>query len=143
MSGAAESGTPGTPAQRLLSSPVADWLQVAPSGKPGEWRLAFDLRHTGNPLIRSVHGGVVASLIDMTAELALEEHLAGAMRAELVSSSIEYLRVTRDSDIFSTATITRIGRRIAFVDVRCWQDGPDTPVARGSCTLRLHPVQDA
>jgi uncharacterized protein (TIGR00369 family) len=98
--------------------------------------MRFADRHIGNPFIRSLHGGVVSSLIEASAELELAL-LLPEQTVELVSSAIDYLRVTRDTDLHARVEIVRIARRLAFVDVWCWQDEEETPVARGSCTLRI------
>ncbi|MEC9344391.1 MAG: PaaI family thioesterase, partial [Pseudomonadota bacterium] len=59
-------------------------------------------------------------------------------KVELVSSAIDYIRVTKDTDLLARVSVVRIARRLAFVEVRCWQDSEDLPVARGSCTLRIY-----
>lgn len=98
--------------------------------------MRFADRHIGNPFIRSLHGGVVGSLIEASAELELAL-LLPEKTVELVSSAIDYLRVTRDTDLHARVEIVRIARRLAFADVWCWQDDEGVPVARGSCTLRI------
>lgn len=119
-------------APQLPSSPMGEWLGLERAG--GVCRMRFAEHHIGNPWIRALHGGAVASLIEAAAELALADR---SMAVELQSSSIDYIRVTRAADLFARADIVREGRRLAFVDVWCWQDAEDTPVARGSCVLRI------
>ena len=119
----------------FLASPMAAWLGLTIEPRPGVYRLRFAERHIGNPWIRSIHGGAVGSLIEVSAELALADIVGGPV--ELQSSAIDYLRVTRAVDVWARAEIVRQGRRLAFVDVWCWQDKEDLPVARGSCTLRI------
>jgi uncharacterized protein (TIGR00369 family) len=125
------------PAQAVsfLATPMAEWLGLVVEPRPGVYRMRFAQRHIGNPFIRSIHGGAVGSLIEVAAELALAESVGGAV--ELQSSAIDYLRVTKDADLLARAELVRQGRRLAFVDVWCWQDAEDLPVARGSCTLRI------
>ncbi|MEM7464371.1 MAG: PaaI family thioesterase [Pseudomonadota bacterium] len=112
------------------------WLDIHPGTGNGSYTARFGEHHIGNPVIRALHGGFVGSLIEAAAELELAQHVAGN-NVELVSSSIEYLRVTRDRDLHAKVDIVRIARRLAFVDVWCWQDKEEIPVARGSCILRL------
>ncbi len=114
---------------------MAEWLALVVEPRAGVYRMRFAERHIGNPFIRSIHGGAVGSLIEASAELALAEIVGGPV--ELQSSAIDYLRVTKDADLWSRAELVRRGRRLAFVDVWCWQDSEDLPVARGSCTLRI------
>ena len=122
--------------EALLVSPVARFLQVEPTDRENVFRLRFAEQHIGNPFVRTLHGGVVAALMEFSAEMELlrQEPLR---RAEIVSSAIDYLRVTRDADVQARVDIVRIARRLAFVDVWCWQEREDAPVARGSCMLRL------
>jgi len=117
---------------------MQNWLGFAPCKEPNRYQLAFCNRHIGNPMIRSVHGGVTASMIEMSAEFALRTQLGDVADIHIVSSSIDYLRVTKDVDLHSRTNIVRISRRLAFIDILCWQDNEDIPVARGTCTLRIH-----
>lgn len=122
-------------------SPVQEWLSFRASDKPDLFQLHFRDTHIGNPLIRSIHGGITASFIEMSAEHALADELAkddtATSEIVLISSSVDYLRITRDVDIYSRAHIVRSSRRMAFVDIWCWQDDEDIPIARGTCTLRI------
>ena len=118
-------------------SPMQQWLAFEAGDEKGLYRLHFRDEHLGNPLIRSVHGGVTASLIEMCAEHLLCAELDQQTQVQLLSSSVDYLRVTKDVDIHARAQIVRIGRRLGFVDVWCWQDEEAIPIARGTCTLRI------
>lgn len=125
----------------LLASPMAQWQRIETTGRPNVYVMRFAEHHIGNPFIRALHGGVVGALIEMSAELDLARQVSGeegeSTRVELVSSSIDYLRVTKDADLYARVEVVRIARRLAFLDVWCWQDSEDLPVARGSCTLRM------
>jgi uncharacterized protein (TIGR00369 family) len=120
-------------------SPMKEWLAFRTHEEEGRYSLNFSDRHIGNPMIRSVHGGVTASLVEMCAEHRLLAKLGGQVNIQLLSSSLDYLRVTKDEDIQARAQIVRIGKRLAFIDVWCWQDDEDVPIARGTCTLRIFP----
>jgi acyl-coenzyme A thioesterase PaaI-like protein len=121
--------------QAFLTTPMAKWLGLEALPAAGRFRMRFGERHIGNPWIRALHGGAVGALIEASAELALAQIVGGPV--ELQSSAIDYLRVTKAVDLYSRAELVRQGRRLAFVDVWCWQDGEDMPVAHGSCTLRI------
>ena len=115
---------------------MARWLRIKPTSEPHRYSIQFAEYQIGNPFIRSLHGGVVGSMIEICAELDLAERLPGA-HTELVSAAIDYLRVTRDADLHARVEEIRIARRLAFMGVWCWQDDEALPVARGSCTLRI------
>jgi uncharacterized protein (TIGR00369 family) len=129
--------------QMQTLSPMQEWLAFEAADEQGRYRLHFRDQHIGNPFIRSVHGGVTASLIEMCAEHLLSAELDDEINVHLVSSSVDYLRITKDVDIHARAQIVRIGRRLGFVDVWCWQDNEDIPIARGTCTLRIFHLNEA
>jgi len=119
------------------STPVGDWLNLSLEEDGAVLCMNFAERHIGNPLIRSMHGG---GLIDTAAEAAVELHLAASGQTfmiDLTSTRIDFLRVTKDASVRARATLVRVARRLAFVDVTCWQDTEDTPAARGTCQLRI------
>ena len=122
------------------STPAESWLNVSQTSRQGVYVCDFQERHLGNPLIRSIHGGTVGMLIEYCAEQELKHHLAQKgveARVELTSSSVDYLRVTKDAPLYGRAEVVRIGRRIGFIDTWCWQDSEDLPVSRGTCRLRI------
>lgn len=121
-------------------SHMEEWLAVSRTDDPYVCRIDFQEHHIGNPIIRSVHGGVVGALIEYTAETALAHELVQkghSAEIDVITSSIEYLRVTKDAQLFGRAEIIRIARRVAFIEVKVWQDSEELPVTRGSCTLRI------
>lgn len=124
----------------IYATPAQEWLAVSSTTDPAIYKIDFQEHHIGNPIIRSVHGGVVGSLVEYAAEGYLSHLLKKEGRdakVEVTTSSIDYLRVTKDAPLFAKVEIVRIARRIAFVDVWIWQDSEDLPVSRGACTLRI------
>lgn len=100
----------------------------------------FAEHHLGNPLIRSIHGGIVGTLLEVAAEYEVERHLretGGPKPIELTGAAVNYLRVTKDADLFARAEIVRMGRRIAFVQSWCWQDEEALKVAYATCQVRI------
>ena len=119
-------------ANRLLaSSPFAIWLCTEAVDIDG--RLAFKMnvteRHIGNPFIRAIQGGIVASLMDYTAATTLAVHLQRPELLEPLSANISYLRSATDRDCFADAEIVRVGRRIATLKTRAWQGDMNKPCA--------------
>lgn len=119
------------------ASSMKQWLTFKAHPQNNLYSMQFHDQHIGNPMIRSVHGGVTASLIEMSAEHTVVAETENKFPILLVSSSVDYLRVTKDTDLYARSQIVRISRRLAFIDVWCWQDEEDIPVARGTCTLRI------
>ena len=124
-----------------LNSPAHDWLQVEETGEKGFFRHRFHDRHVGNTFIRSIHGGVSAGLTEVCSEMALKQELGQQVDCIVVSNCINYLRATKDHDIFAKTSIVRISRRAAFIEVTCWQDNEQEPITKGTCTLQIMATQ--
>jgi uncharacterized protein (TIGR00369 family) len=77
------------------------------------------------PLIGSpgrLHGGAVAGLMEIAANVAVRDVLAGADAAlKPVNVTVDYLREGAPEDTFAQAIIQRMGRRVANVRVEAWQ----------------------
>lgn len=122
-----------------LPQNVSSWLGVSQIDD-GIYTMTFSELHIGNPIIRSLHGGVVGTFMEFACERFLENYLAKdgiSQEIEMTSSAIDYVRVTKDADLFARPKVVRIARRVAFIDVCCWQDKEDIIVAKSSCTFRI------
>lgn len=91
--------------------------------------LPYDSKHTGraNPL--SIHGGVIAALLEAAALLQL---MAGdtAHVAKTISITTDFLRAAASpTEIYAVASVTRQGRRVANVRVEAWQEDRDKLIA--------------
>jgi uncharacterized protein (TIGR00369 family) len=123
-------------------SPYLDFLGVqrqdCPTGQSGLFRLPFDPKLIGNPLLPALHGGVVAGFAESAAILHLaftNPGLAGSPKG--IDFSIDYLRSAKPVDTWAQCTTVRQGSRVALVQVRLWQDDPTRPIAatRSHCLL--------
>jgi uncharacterized protein (TIGR00369 family) len=79
-----------------------------------------------------VHGGAISGLLEMAAVAAI----AHALRAEGRDASFKQVNVTVDfmrggtpQTSHAVGTITRMGRTMANVEARAWQDDPAKPMA--------------
>ena len=113
----------------LSATTIAEWLNFKADMIEGaaRYQLRFHDRHIGNPAIRAIHGGAVAAFL----ELAAGCELAGVagMPAQAISVDVDYLASARDEDMFASARILRLGRRLAFVEANGWQRDETKPVA--------------
>ncbi|MEO0328476.1 MAG: PaaI family thioesterase [Pseudomonadota bacterium] len=121
----------------LFQSKVSSWLQAEPTSEASVYKTVFAERHLGNIWIRSLHGGVTGTMIELAAEAETRGMLEEEANLMIVSNSVDYLRVTKDADLYARATIARKSRRLCIVDVTCWQDGEDIPIARGVVTIKI------
>ena len=91
----------------------------------------------GNPMLPAIHGGVVGAMLESTAILkVLREHDARAV-PKTITLTVDYLRSARVVDTSARASITRLGRRVANVQVRAWQETEERPIAVAHCHFLL------
>jgi uncharacterized protein (TIGR00369 family) len=121
----------------VFESNIGKWLQAKPPANDGAYHFVFAEHHIGNVWIRSIHGGVSACIIETCAEAETRKLLEETQDLFVTTSTIDYLRITKDDDIHARATIVRKSRRLSIVDVVIWQDEETVPVARGTVTLKI------
>ena len=121
----------------LNGAGISSWLQIIPLGEAGLCRTTFDEAHLGNIYIRSLHGGVSGASIELCAEAITRETLDGEYELSVSSVSVDYLRISKDANLYCRAKIVRTSKRLSVVDVVCWQDSEDIPVVRGAVTLKI------
>jgi len=102
--------------------------------------LGYDGKLIGNPLLPALHGGAIASFLEVTAIMELSFNLlwddveSGKIAADSLSPetlprlpktidfTVDYLRSGLPRDAYARARVTRQGRRYASVHVEGWQD---------------------
>jgi uncharacterized protein (TIGR00369 family) len=79
-----------------------------------------------------LHGGAISGLLEMAAVAAIHH----ALRARSDEASFKQVNVTIDfmrggtmKTSLAVGTITRLGRTMANVEARAWQDDPEKPMA--------------
>jgi uncharacterized protein (TIGR00369 family) len=92
-------------------------------------RLPFKPTLIGNAALPALHGGVVASFMESAALLHLLLVLDEQRLPKSIDFSIDYLHSAHAEETFAACAVERLGRRVAQVQVRCWQRDPETPVA--------------
>ncbi|HEY1751799.1 MAG TPA: PaaI family thioesterase [Caulobacteraceae bacterium] len=112
------------PAALLDAWPYARFLGVRLEA--GLAVLPFDPRLIGNPILPALHGGVVASFLELAALARLD---AAGRRARTIDITVDYLRPVRPVATYAEARILKLGRRAANLAVEAWQDDRDSPVA--------------
>ena len=108
--------------------------------------LPYNKHFVGNPDIPALHGGVTASLLEITAtvDLCLKRLVMGIntgskpietqeiVLPKTISFSVDYLRGGAPKDSFARAKINRMGRRYASVQVEAWQEERTRLFAQGT-----------
>lgn len=93
-------------------------------------RLPFLDRLVGNKALPAVHGGVVAGFMENAALLHLlhlEPRHIGIPNT--IDFSIDYLRSVGPRTSYARCEVTRLGRRVAQVQIHCWQEDRAVPAA--------------
>ncbi|TVR47112.1 MAG: PaaI family thioesterase [Rhodobacteraceae bacterium] len=101
--------------------------------------LPYDDKLIGNPVLPALHGGVIASFLEVTAIVELtwamlwEELESGRLTLgsmaenplrlpRTIDFTVDYLRTGLPRDGYARARVNRSGRRYASVHVEAWQD---------------------
>jgi uncharacterized protein (TIGR00369 family) len=91
--------------------------------------LPFAQHLIGNPMLPALHGGVIGAFLEMTALAQLSLAQPAGRIPKTIDVTIEYLRSARAQDTYARATLRKIGRRVANVQVEAWQESRAQPVA--------------
>jgi uncharacterized protein (TIGR00369 family) len=97
----------------VITMPFADKVQ----GRPGY-----------------LHGGAISGLLEMAAVAAIYRALStqGSDAAiKQVNVTIDFMRGGLGQQTFAVGKVTRLGRTMANVEARAWQDDADKPIAMG------------
>lgn len=94
--------------------------------------MPFGDRVQGRPGF--LHGGAISGLLEMAAIAAIHS----ALQAKGSDSAIKQVNVTVDfmrgglpQMTYAVGEVTRLGRTMANVEARAWQDDRDKPIAMG------------
>ncbi len=110
----------------LYEAEAADTVLVMPFGDDVLGRPGF------------LHGGAIGGLLEMVAIVTLHRALDDdAVTIKPVNLSIDYLRGGRDADTRASASIRRLGTRVAHVEAVAWQEDIDRPIAIAHQTFLL------
>lgn len=102
--------------------------------------MPFCEAHIGNKQLPALHGGSLASFMEITCILQLARRQAALQQVENIEAaravlplpvnvSAQYLRSAAAADCHAEAEILKIGRRTSTVFCRIWQDNVAKPVA--------------
>ena len=88
-------------------------------------RYALDFREEilGNPLIRTIHGGVLASFGEAAAAMHLARERGDEALPECATMTFDYLRPAFAKTVTAIPHTVRAGRRITTVSVQLRQEG--------------------
>lgn len=127
---------------------IEQFIVGAPFGKllgircervePDHVRLRLPFRPDVTTLGEMVHGGAIASLVDVAATAAAWAHPAASLKARgtTVGFSLNFLAPGLGCDLVADARILQRGRSLCVCDVNVEDDGANA-VARAMVTYKL------
>lgn len=86
-------------------------------------------KNIGNPLLPALHGGVIGGFLETCALLHVVWMSQSMAIPKIIDLSIDYLRTARVEDTFGLCRISRLGQRVAHVQVDAWQRDREKPIA--------------
>ena len=124
----------------IAAVPYCAWLGVRARVEGGRivLEMPFAPKLVGNPILPAIHGGVIGSLLETAAIVAIVRETGGSALPKPVDITIDYLRSAGPRMSHASATLARQGRRVVNVHASMWQDDEAKPVAalRGHFLLR-------
>lgn len=96
-------------------------LRVTLEGGAPKYLLPFRKSLIGNTVLQALHGGAVAGFMESAALLHLLLLLDETRLPKSIDFSIDYLRSAAAQDSYAACEVMRQGRRVAQVQIRCWQ----------------------
>ena len=90
--------------------------------------LPFQEKFIGNRAINAMHGGCTGAFLELTA--MAQVYLQSDMQRppKPINITIDYLRSAKGEDLYATAVVHKLGRRMASVRAEAWQGERDKPV---------------
>lgn len=79
-----------------------------------------------------LHGGAMGGLMEIAAIAALRVTLGkdeSDLKIKPVNITINFMRGGRELRTYALGEVTRIGRRVANVEAKAWQEDPAKPIA--------------
>jgi uncharacterized protein (TIGR00369 family) len=90
--------------------------------------LRFQEKLIGNVAIRALHGGAIASFLELTAMLQVFLVSDMPRPPKPINLTIDYLRQGHAKDLYARAYVLKMGRRMASVRAEAWQENRAEPV---------------
>ena len=110
--------------EMLVNTPFVEFLglEAVDSDKGIAYQLSFREEHIGNTLLRTFHGGILASFGEITAALYLVQSLDLDKEPSFNSMTFDYLRPAFAGSIRAEPRLIRAGRRFIVVSVDIYLD---------------------
>ncbi len=86
-----------------------------------------------------LHGGAIAGLLEFAAIGAIFEAIGSSVGVSVkpINVTVNFMRGGTNHDTFASATVTRLGSRVANVEAHVWQQDRDKPIAAAQIHVML------
>jgi uncharacterized protein (TIGR00369 family) len=125
--------------EAMEAMPYGQYLGLRLQQKDGQLKVVMPFKPDliGSP--QRLHGGTVGAMLEIAGavQVIAAQKALGDMPerfAKPISITIDYLRGGEMKDTYADAVVERMGRRVANVTSRAWQDSPDRLIA----TAHMH-----
>ena len=120
--------------------PYAQYLGVTTQrSEAGELLLVmpFGDKVLGRPGF--LHGGAISGLLEFAAFSAIFDALGTSegVTVKPINVTVNFMRGGTNHDTFASATVTRLGNRVANVEAHAWQQDRDKPIAAAQMNVLL------
>jgi uncharacterized protein (TIGR00369 family) len=111
--------------------PYTRFLGIGVENTTGEvlCRMRYAPMLIGNNSLPALHGGTLGALLESAAIFELLLRTQTDRVPKIISITVDFLRSGRPQDTLAKATITRLGRRVANLQVQAWQEDRSKPIA--------------
>ncbi len=123
--------------------PYANYLGVSFQEHNGElvFRLPFSERLIGNPLLPALHGGALAGFMENAAMMHLLWETSPINTPKNIDFTIDFIRSGKPQDSFAVCSITKLGSRVANLQIEAWQSNRKSPIAIARSHFLLRKIE--
>ena len=100
------------------------------------WVMPFREEVIGRP--GYLHGGAIAGLLEFAALGSVREAVGpDEVAVKPINVTVDFMRGGVAHETYASAEVTRLGRRVANVIARAWQDDPAKPIASAQMNVLI------
>ena len=105
--------------------------------------LPFRTEFVGNPLLKTLHGGVISMLLDNCGGAAVWTQIGRNDLVSTVDLRVDYLRPGPLADLACEAEVVRMGNRVAVTDMKLFAiETPERVIATGTGVYNIKRTED-
>ena len=99
------------------------------------WVMPFRDEVVGRPGF--LHGGAIAGLLEFAALGTLYDAVEEGVTVKPINVTVEFMRGGTSHETYASATISRLGKRVANVEAHAWQQDRSKPIASAQMNVLL------